>query len=232
MKINQVMSIALLGSALVVTLAIASHDGDELPAGTGRSAKSATPRRVPPSRLKDAFTAKPQTTINSGLEGISPVTTAAPGTVFRTPAGAQMGVVTKTTQLKPEIEPEEVRLRWRGTAINPNPKAQRGELTLQKEIAARLSQHDFVPNVRVAHFRWLDKHPVKVVGWMGRIESTKQTPDGVMVQVRILPNMVRSDGTIKLHADHFKETYLFANGVLQFVGWEDPGPVGAFFMDF
>jgi len=131
--------------------------------------------------------------------------------------------------LKPQIlRPEEVRLRYDGTSISPGKELLRGETPLRKEISAKLSQLDFIPNVRRVHFRWLENHPVKVTGWLGEIENLEEIPEGILVRVNVWPNVVPFDGKYLVHQDHFYETYLYSKGALNLVSWLDPGPASFF----
>jgi hypothetical protein len=58
----------------------------------------------------------------------------------------------------------------------------------------------------------------------------EQTPDGLLVHIRVSPDVVPLQGKALAHGDHFKETYLYQNGAFHFVGWDDPGPAGAYFV--
>lgn len=123
------------------------------------------------------------------------------------------------------LEPEGVRLRYQGTIISPNSEATGRALTLQKEISSLISQMDFKPAVRLAHFRWLDDQPVTVNAWRGTIEDLQQTPSGILARVRVWPNVVPLRGKPRVaHMDHFYEMYLYAEGRATLVGSEDPGP--------
>jgi hypothetical protein len=45
-----------------------------------------------------------------------------------------------------------------------------------------------------------------------------------MVRVNMIPDIVPIQGRRVAYMDHFYETYLYSNGALKLVGWEDPGP--------
>lgn len=81
--------------------------------------------------------------------------------------------------------------------------------TTVSAITKKLTSVDFVPFARTEYFSWYNRHNLAVTGWLGRIQSIRRTPRGLLVQVRIQPRLVQAGAFATVTFDSYTETYLF-----------------------
>jgi hypothetical protein len=95
---------------------------------------------------------------------------------------------------------------------------------LLKRIAAAFRALDPRPARRLAHFQWLNDHPVlHVSGWNGTIMNLTPLGDGVWrVEVGVGPTLVSKRGGIPFIHDYVTETWLYKNGQLEYARSQVP----------
>lgn len=113
------------------------------------------------------------------------------------------------------------RERYKGITVNPHPAAKGAELVIQNRIAGLLSQEDFVPEFRIQRFLWIpERAETTITGWQGDILNVRPTPQGFLVDLRVIP---RHDGNVGLHtSDYTVETYNYINGSLHYINSTSP----------
>jgi hypothetical protein len=113
-------------------------------------------------------------------------------------------------------------VQHRGTHLQPG--AIGASPSLQQEIIAEFARQDPQPAARRAHFQWLDRPGLRVVGWEGAIEQIAAFHGGSLLQVRIRPFLDWDQANIAFTADTFDEFYEYRAPRLRFIkGVEAPG---------
>jgi hypothetical protein len=114
-------------------------------------------------------------------------------------------------------------MRYHGIKVDPDREAKGAALAAQKRIAAILTQFDYVPDQRVAHFRYFADNGWEIInGWSARIVEATPIAGGMRVTLWVWPTFANSGLST---SDHTVEQYLINNDQFRFIGFlATPGP--------
>jgi hypothetical protein len=80
--------------------------------------------------------------------------------------------------------------------------------TVRDLVLKKLTTTNFAPFDRMQYFAWCNREHLAVVGWTGHVQAFTKKPGGLLIQVRVTPQLRQRGVVAPATLDGFTEYYL------------------------